>query len=89
MAYTLVAKLGSIVCGISLKSDEEYILYNSLSEEFKSFDDSYEEYEVDIRNKNYMQKIIVDFKPDIVIHLAAQALVKKAIESPSLLGRPT
>ena len=36
----------------------------------------------DIRNKDYLSKIINDFKPDFIFHLAAQAIVKNSYLSP-------
>ncbi len=37
----------------------------------------------DIRNKELLEKEIVDFKPDLIFHLAAQALVRKSYQIPS------
>ncbi len=37
----------------------------------------------DIRNKERLQKEIIDFKPDFIFHLAAQALVRRSYKIPS------
>ena len=37
---------------------------------------------VDISNKDKIKKIIFDYKPDFIFHLAAQALVKKSYLNP-------
>ena len=38
----------------------------------------------DIRDKKKISKIIWDFKPDIIFHLAAQSLVKQGYKKPSM-----
>lgn len=37
---------------------------------------------IDIRNFNKLKKQILDFKPDFIFHLAAEAIVKKAYKNP-------
>lgn len=39
-------------------------------------------YEGDIRNRDYLMKVFNEFKPEIVFHLAAQALVRRSYEDP-------
>ena len=42
----------------------------------------FESKKVDISNKDNIKKIIFDYKPDFIFHLAAQALVKKSYLNP-------
>ena len=42
----------------------------------------FESKKVDISNKDKIKKIIFDYKPDFIFHLAAQALVKKSYLNP-------
>lgn len=39
-------------------------------------------YEGDVRDKSFLEKAIDDFKPDIIFHLAAQALVRQSYADP-------
>ncbi len=41
-------------------------------------------YEGDIRNKEKLSEVIDDFKPEIIFHLAAQAIVSESFEDPVL-----
>ena len=51
---------------------------------FKIYKNSkkFESKKVDISNKDKIKKIIFDYKPDFIFHLAAQALVKKSYLNP-------
>ena len=40
------------------------------------------EYQVDIRNAKEVQRVVKEFQPDFVFHLAAQALVRDSYDSP-------
>lgn len=40
------------------------------------------DYRGDVRNAHEVKKTMSDFRPDIVFHLAAQALVRKSYEAP-------
>lgn len=68
--------LGAQVCGVSLKAEAE-----SVFEEI-NFSDRFVYYEEDITNFEALKKIFDDFRPEIVLHLAAQAIVKIAYEDP-------
>ena len=37
---------------------------------------------IDIRNFNKVKKAVLDFQPDFIFHLAAQALVKESYQEP-------
>ncbi len=69
--------LGAKICGFSLPPTDDNIFFN-LSKIDKSILSLYG----DIRELNSFQKVITDFKPDIIIHLAAQAIVRKSYEKP-------
>ena len=70
-------KLGAKVVGISL--DE----LNNLSH-FKvaNIYENIEDHRIDIRDKDSLNEIVLNVKPDFVFHLAAQALVRKSYDDP-------
>ncbi|MDB3990717.1 NAD-dependent epimerase/dehydratase family protein [Gammaproteobacteria bacterium] len=45
-------------------------------------ENNYDHFEIDITNKDQLQKCFKTFNPDIVVHLAAQAGVQYSIENP-------
>ena len=70
-------KMGVKVCGISLEPESEKNLFDLLNLE------KHIEHNIcDIRSKDKIKKIINDFKPEIVFHLAAQPLVLTSYEKP-------
>ena len=70
--------LGAVVKGYSLAAENENSLFNIIQNKIE-----FENLIADIRNKEKLQKEIIDFQPDIIFHLAAQALVRKSYEIPS------
>ena len=70
-------KLGAKVCGYSLSNNENNLLFNSLKIEKNS-----EQIFADIRNFQSLKQSINEFKPEIVIHMAAQSLVRESFENP-------
>lgn len=68
--------LGAYVCGVSLKAESESV-YNEIE-----FSDRYTYYEEDVTDLETVNRIFNEFKPEIVIHLAAQAIVKTAYNEP-------
>jgi CDP-glucose 4,6-dehydratase len=68
--------LGSKIYGISLKPEK-----NSHFSKLK-LNNKISNFNFDIRNKNKILKTIVAIQPDIVFHLAAQALVRLSYVSP-------
>jgi len=76
LALTLL-NLGAKVFGISLrnKNSKNFYYQNHLNKLLieKNFN---------IQNYNKLKKTILEFKPDIIFHLAAQSLVKKSFEDP-------
>jgi CDP-glucose 4,6-dehydratase len=72
----LLQKLGSEVCGVSLAPEDES-LYSRLGREGQI-----QEAFVDIRNYEALGKVISEFKPNVVFHLAAQPLVLESYAKP-------
>jgi CDP-glucose 4,6-dehydratase len=69
-------QLGAITKGYSLASDTS--LFNSIHQHLQ-----FENILADIRNKKQLVKEIENFQPDIIFHLAAQALVRPSYEIPA------
>jgi CDP-glucose 4,6-dehydratase len=76
LALTL-HELGAKVCGIALspKTNNDFYVVNDVS----SLCDSHI---VDINNLEEVKRIIIEFQPDIVFHLAAQPLVRYSYANP-------
>ena len=70
-------KMGVDICGFSLKNNKNNILFKSLNLE-KKIKNIYG----DILNIKELEQNIKIFQPDILIHLAAQPLVKKSYNDP-------
>jgi len=70
-------QLGAEVIGIALdpKTDRDLFVLTGLSDKIK-------DYRQDIRDHNKIQEIIIKEKPEVVFHLAAQALVLPGYEDP-------
>ena len=73
-----LTSLGAKICGISKDVPTKPSLYNTLKLKKKILD-----LRVDIRNLKTLKKIVKNFKPDFVFHLAAQSLVKKSYSDPT------
>ncbi len=69
---------GAKITGYSLKPKNKNDNFNLLKLEKKI-----KNYYGDIRNVKYLKKSILKCKPDIIFHLAAQALVKESYDNPS------
>lgn len=70
--------LGAEVVGYALEAEPENALYHQIN------GDQYcvKSYINDINDLPVLQKAILDFEPDFIFHLAAQALVKKGYADP-------
>jgi CDP-glucose 4,6-dehydratase len=68
---------GAQVIGVSLKPEGELNMFNILKLKKRGAD-----YFVDIRNLKKLEEIFKKERPDIVFHLAAQALVRMSYEDP-------
>ena len=75
----LLVRLGAEVCGVSLAPNTTPNLFELL--ELSSIIDSRF---VDIRNGVELQRVFREQDPEIVFHLAAQALVRPAYQDPAL-----
>lgn len=64
-------KLGAEICGYSLEPNTNPAMFKELQ-----IDKQCHHLIGDILNSAYLEKAMLDFKPDIVFHLAAQALVR-------------
>ena len=69
-----LAKLGAQVCGYSLPAPTEPSHYS-----LKNF--PHENISGDIRDVTLLEKTVCEFSPDMVFHLAAQALVRPSYEN--------
>jgi CDP-glucose 4,6-dehydratase len=75
---TWLHQLGAHIKGFALLPEDANGLFNIIKDKF-----SFEHVIGDIRNKQLLEKEILDFQPDFIFHLAAQALVRKSYEIPS------
>jgi CDP-glucose 4,6-dehydratase len=71
-------KLGAIVKGYSLLPETNKSLFESVKHNIQ-----FESVFADIRNKEALKTEIENFQPDIIFHLAAQALVRRSYQIPS------
>lgn len=73
---TMLEMLGSEVMGVSLPA-EENSLFRKINNDLTSSSAS-----IDIRDRAALKKVMNDFNPDLVFHLAAQSLVLESYENP-------
>ena len=73
-----LSMLGAKVKGYALAPKTEDDLYNLING-----DKLCESVIADLRDKNRLQKELIDFQPDFIFHLAAQPLVRLSYEIPS------
>ncbi len=71
-------QLGCTIKGYSLAPETDQSLYKDVKDHI-----AFENVIADIRDKDRLKKEIIDFEPDIIFHLAAQALVRRSYEIPS------
>ncbi len=71
-------RLGAEVCGIALDLDQSPSIY-TLAGPW----DGRRHHAVDIRDAQQLQRRVKDFAPEIVLHLAAQALVRRSYRQPA------
>ncbi len=74
MAYSL-AQMGAKVTGLALAPEGNPNLFQLLSPEIKNITG-------DVRHPDTVKKIIREASPEIVIHMAAQALVRRSYRTP-------
>ncbi len=71
-------KLGAVVCAVSLEPETNPSLYARLSPWQEA-----RHHVADIRDLRALREHLIEFQPEIVIHLAAQALVRRSYEDPA------
>lgn len=69
--------LGAEVCGFALAPESSPNLYENLD-----LENQIRSITGDVRDRDSVEKIICDFQPEIVFHLAAQSLVRKSYREP-------
>tara|TARA_R110000787_G_scaffold59662_10_gene135266 strand:- start:32071 stop:33147 length:1077 start_codon:yes stop_codon:yes gene_type:complete len=74
-----LSKMGAKVTGLSLPPDDEFSLYRSLADRLQ-IDSCF----VDIRNAEAMETEVRQSNPEIILHMAAQALVRRSYREPRL-----
>jgi CDP-glucose 4,6-dehydratase len=72
-----MVRLGAVVCGYSLPLNDSELHFEGLG-----LKDQILHTEGDIRDESCLSDALISFRPDIVFHLAAQALVKVAYKDP-------
>ncbi|MFN0279621.1 MAG: CDP-glucose 4,6-dehydratase [Pyrinomonadaceae bacterium] len=72
-----LSALGADVCGFALKPDTQPSLFENLriGEQIRSVIG-------DIRDLNAFEKLVTEFRPDVIFHLAAQSLVRRSYREP-------
>ena len=73
----MLANAGAMVCGYSLYSADENMLFD-----LSGIEKQIKHVVGDVRDLDHMKKVFADFQPEIVIHMAAQPLVRKSYEEP-------
>lgn len=68
--------LGARVVGIGLKDSNKYSFFNFISKKI------YKSIYLDICNFSKFHKVVINEKPDFIVHLAAQALVFESYSNP-------
>ena len=74
-----LSSFGSNLLGISLKMPNENYISNT-----KEFKKNFKTINCDIKNLDKIETKIIKFKPDIIIHLASQPIVKEGFKNPLL-----
>lgn len=74
----ILNKLGADVMGYALAPEENSCIYNEIEGSTKC-----KSILSDIRDKIKLEQVIIDFQPDFVFHMAAQALVIKSYAIPT------
>lgn len=72
-----LAKMGAEVTGISLAPDGEFSLFGVIGPHL-----SLTSHFIDIRDKEALAKAVTEANPEIVLHMAAQALVRRSYRTP-------
>lgn len=73
----LLQELGAKICGLADRIPTEPSLF-----ELAAINELIAYHQTDVRDLPALQKIVNDFQPEIVLHLAAQALVRPSYQNP-------
>lgn len=76
-AAAWLAKMGAEITGISLPADGDHSLYNSIQGHLPLTS-----HFIDIRDAEALTAAVRDSNPEIVLHMAAQALVRRSYREP-------
>ena len=71
-------KLGANLQGIGLPPITSPSLFEAVERKIKI-----QSHVVDITNREYLEKRVAEFRPEVIFHLAAQPLVSKSYDEPS------
>jgi CDP-glucose 4,6-dehydratase len=77
-ASLMLTNLGAKVCGLSLAPSDDSIFYTSTSMEDRIFQSIY----ADIKSYDVCLDVVKNFRPEIILHLAAQPLVRESYSNP-------
>jgi CDP-glucose 4,6-dehydratase len=72
-----LVRMGAIVTGISLAPEGEFSLYGALEDDL-----SITSHIVDIRDQQKLDKLVKGANPELALHMAAQALVRRSYREP-------
>jgi CDP-glucose 4,6-dehydratase len=73
----VLRSLGAQVRGVALAPDTEPNLYT-----LANLGNAVDSRELDIRDRNALRRVVSEYAPEIVIHMAAQSLVRQSYASP-------
>ncbi|MCG8490848.1 MAG: CDP-glucose 4,6-dehydratase [Sneathiellales bacterium] len=76
-AAAWLTKLGAEVTGIALAPEQDHSLIRCLEEQL-----NIQSHILDIRDASKLDKIVKKAKPEVVLHMAAQALVRRSYQFP-------
>ena len=76
-ATAWLSKMGAEVTGLSLPPEGEFSLYGRIAEKL-----ALKSHFVDIRDRERLNNVVQESNPEIVLHMAAQALVRRSYREP-------
>ncbi|MFT4929151.1 MAG: CDP-glucose 4,6-dehydratase [Phenylobacterium sp.] len=74
----ILSQLGAEICGVSLEANSDQDIFHSANVQSALAS----HHIVDIRDRDGLDVVFADFQPEVVIHMAAQALVRYSYENP-------
>ncbi len=70
--------LGANICGVALDPKTQPSNFESIN-----LSKQIEDLRIDILDQKKLENVVINFKPDFIFHLAAQAIVKESYEDPA------